>query len=106
MSGQKIWTLYEDDLMRSLFPDYAAIRRAIPHRTYFACRARARALGLVIKRPQFTARELSVIRRAYPSGERDEIMALLPGRNWPQVRDFANRKGITGFQSHSFRQGW
>ncbi|WP_028747966.1 hypothetical protein [Rhizobium mesoamericanum] len=94
MRGDKIWKTEEDDVVRSHYPDYAAIRRALPHRTYFACRNRARTLGIVKERPLYTTRELSIVRRLYPEGSKDDILSLLPGREWEAVKDFAKRHGI------------
>ena len=94
MSGQKVWNEAEDELLRSLFPDYKAIVKALPHRTYFACRTRARTLGLVVARPPFTAKELSLIRRLYPAADRDELLARLPGRDWGRITAFAQRHGV------------
>ena len=94
MSGKKVWSQEEDELFRSLFPDYAAITKALPHRTYFACRGHARKLGIVTARPPFTAKELSLIRRLYPAAEREELLLLLPGRKWEQIKSLANRHGV------------
>ena len=94
MSGQKIWSEDEDDQIRAHYPDYSAIAKALPHRTYSACRGRARNLGIVTKRPPFTIRELSIVRRHYPEGDREEVLALLPGRTWKQIADFAKRHRV------------
>jgi hypothetical protein len=94
MKGDKVWTAEEDEVVRTTFPDYQAIRRVLPHRTYFACRTRARTLELVTKRPPYTARELSVVRRLYPTAEREVLMPLMPGRTWDQIANLAKRHGI------------
>jgi hypothetical protein len=93
-NGLKVWSEEEDNKLRAHYPDYSAIASALPHRTYDACRARAREIGIVIRRPPFTARELSVIRRLYPSEERSEVLAALPGRDWVSVAKLASRHGI------------
>ena len=58
MDGKKIWTREEDDIVRFLFPDYQAMAKALPQRSYSGFRYRAKVMGLVQTRPQFTAREL------------------------------------------------
>jgi hypothetical protein len=94
MRGDKVWTVEEDEVVRSKYPDYAAIRKALPHRTYFACRARARTLRIVKERPPYTGKELSIVRRLYPKADREDILSSLPGRTWSQINDLANRNGI------------
>lgn len=94
-SGQKLWTADEDEIIRSLYPKYVEIMKRLPHRTYRACLTRARKLKVVDERPPYTMRELSVVRRLYPAGEREEILSLLPGRTWQQIGDLAGRHGIS-----------
>lgn len=38
---------WEDQIIRGKYPDYKAIGAALPHRTYWALRARAKALGII-----------------------------------------------------------
>ncbi|WP_150129938.1 SANT/Myb-like DNA-binding domain-containing protein [Sinorhizobium sp. RAC02] len=94
MSGDKLWSAVEDELIKRLYPNYVAILTELPHRTYSACRTRARTLGVVKERPPYTAKELSIVRRLYPAGDREKLLALLPGRTWDQVGDLAKRHGI------------
>lgn len=92
--GDKIWTTEEDEIVRFLFPSYPDIVGALPHRTLRACRTRARTLNLVTRRPPFTARELSLVRRLYPTAVREVLMPLMPGRTWDQIAKLATRNGI------------
>lgn len=94
MNGKKVWTNQEDDVVRSMFPNYKAICRALPHRSYSGIRYRAHVLDLVTRRRPFTARELSIIRRIYPTGDRQELEAQLPGRDWQAIAGVATRNGI------------
>jgi hypothetical protein len=94
MRGHKLWTSDEDEVVRSLFPDYRAMHEALPHRSYSGFRYKAKLLKLVKPRPQFTAKELSIVRRVYPNGTQKELLALLPGRAWPAIRKFAAHNGI------------
>ncbi len=94
MSGHKLWTPQEDEVITSLYPDYGAITKALPHRTYFTCRSRARKLGIVKQRKHFTAKELSIVRRHYPTATHEELLALLPGRNWAAIKYLARTHHI------------
>ncbi len=94
MDGKKVWTIEEDNIVRSLFPDYKAMLKELPHRSYSGFRYRAHVLDLVTRRPPFTAKELSTIRRFYPTAEREELLSLLPGRKWHAIASVAARNGI------------
>lgn len=50
--------------------------------------------GLVVPRPPFTARELSLVRRLCPTADRDELLKLMPGREWDHIKLLAKRNGI------------
>lgn len=101
MSGDKVWTPGEDEIVRSSFPDYKAMGKALPHRSYNGFKYRAKVLKLVTERPPFTARELSIIRRLYPVAEKDELLALLPGRSWRSTRTVAVRHGLRRLSSRT-----
>lgn len=92
--GLKVWSKDEDDVIRSCYPNYAAITEALPHRTLRACRGRARRLAVADTRPPFTAKELLIVRRLYPAGEQSQVLAALPGRDWTQIAKLANRHRI------------
>ncbi len=94
MSGQKVWSEAEDEIFRSLFPSYADIVKALPHRTYFSRVEGMQEHGLVVPRPPFTVRELSLVRRLCPTADRDELLKLMPGREWDHIKLLAKRNGI------------
>ena len=75
-------------------PELLCYNQGATHRTLAACKGRAKTLRVATPRPPLTARELSVVRRLYPAGERGELFAALPGRKWHQIADFARRHGI------------
>lgn len=92
--GHKLWTPAEDQIVRSLFPNYGALLKALPHRTYAGIRYRTMRLKLVKLRPGFTGKELSIIRRRFLQAGKDEIIALLPGHSWAAIIQFAARHGL------------
>lgn len=89
MCGQPLWTEKELDLLRKHHPDYKAAMRALKRRSYGGIRAKAQQLGLTIKRKSWTAREVSLLRRVYPTASHEEISELLPNRSWTQIKSAA-----------------
>lgn len=83
--GHRLWTEREDAVMRALYPDYRALRRRLPHRTYFSLRSRAVTLGIVHHRHVWTAAEASRLRRQFPHATRQELLAAFPSLRWQQI---------------------
>ncbi len=66
------WELWEEQLVRDLYPDYPAILRVLPHRTYWAVRSRARKLGVVTSREIWkasTVRSIEELSRTHTTSE-------------------------------------
>ena len=90
-NGLKLWCPDEDRLMREQFPNYPALMAALPGRTYYAIRARARTLGLVQCRPPWTSADISRLRRLYPTASREELLAAFPGREFESIKGKAHQ---------------
>ncbi len=91
-----LWVPNEDQLVRNLYPDYEALRRKLPHRTYPAIRYRAGALGLSKKRHIWTMAELGRLKKKYEAGvPKEAILAEFPHATWDQITGVA---GFHGFQ--------
>jgi hypothetical protein len=88
------WTEKEDEIVRRYAGDYAAMRQALPKRTYYALRQRARVLGLVPSRKTWTAGKIHRLRRYYPTASRCEIEKLFPGDTYEELRRVAKSYGI------------
>jgi hypothetical protein len=82
------WMPDEDGVIRDLCPDYHAIRRKLPHRTYHAIRFRAGALHLTKKRHKWTGAELNKLKKLYAGGcSREELLAAFPhATTWYQLK--------------------
>jgi len=93
LSGSKVWARHEDDLVRQLYPDYAALAERLPHRSYYAIRHRCRALNICTHKIPWTSRERAILRRMYPRSSHREILEALPNRDWAQIRSAAVRFG-------------
>lgn len=92
--GYWLWTKKEDDILRTLYPDYKALRRKLRRRTRYALKARAARLGVIRKNHVWLAVEVSRVRRMYPRATREELMAALPNLTMAQIRSKASDIGV------------
>lgn len=76
--GDRLWTPKEDQLCRSLYPDYLALTKALPRRTKSAIQSRCKNLGISKKVHVWTAKERSDFRRLYASADRAEVFKRFP----------------------------
>ena len=73
------WTSEEDDQVRALFPNYDAMKQALPHRTDAAVRCRAGVLSLKKKHHSWTGAELVRLKKLYEGGaSQKEILRAFP----------------------------
>jgi len=94
-SHLRVWTPPEDSTVRTIYPDYARLRRELPHRTYNALRGRARHCGVAKPRPQWTADEITRLRRLYPSKSHSELLEAFPGASLERIRFKARCIGVS-----------
>lgn len=73
------WENWEEELVERYHPDYRAVLKALPHRSYSAVRKRAQSLGLAPKRQRWTA---ATVRKALA------LHKIMPRRE--VVRHFEN----------------
>ncbi|WP_338531626.1 hypothetical protein [Nitratireductor thuwali] len=92
--GYLLWTQAEDELCRSLYPDYAALQKSLPGRSYNSIRSRCRELGIQRKLPAWTAAEQSKLRRMYKTAPRAELAAAFPTRPERSLATMARRIGV------------
>jgi hypothetical protein len=89
--GHMLWTKQEDEIIRRLYPNYKALRKALRRRTFKAIRVRASACGFTVKRHRWTAAEASRLRRLYPTASHEELLAAFPGVSLRQATAKANQ---------------
>lgn len=92
--GHSLWTDQERATVRRLYPDYTALQRALPHRTYYALRNAAQALGVVRRRHRWTASERAYLRRRYATADWSELLAAFPGLKRTTIRERATDFGF------------
>lgn len=88
-NGHLLWEPWEDAIVRTHYPDYRAMRRALRRRSYYALLSRARVLGVTRKVHVWLCAEESRLRRLYPQAERSEVLRAFPGMTWGQIRSKA-----------------
>jgi len=84
------WAKAEIEIVKKLFPNEKALRKALPHRTWIAIRSRAGLLGLRRKQLRWLACDLSGLRRMWTAGaSKQELCSALPRYDWEQIRSQA-----------------
>ena len=82
------WTEGEWQAIRDLYPDYAAIRKVLAHRSWKAIKSQMRNLGIATakhKAQMWTAAEVAKLRKLYPKVSLDELKAAFPNRTLRQI---------------------
>ncbi len=76
--GWPLWTEAETEICRSLYPDYKAMRKALPHRTQAALATRCQTLDIAKRRRIWTARSDALFRRLDRTASASELCAAFP----------------------------
>lgn len=92
--GHRLWTPEEDEICRKYGHDYSILGARLPHRTYKALRARCQRLGIRPKRKRISAKQLSTLRRLYPSATKAELLDAFPGYTLRELHDLASYYGL------------
>jgi hypothetical protein len=82
--------------VQQLYPDYQAILKVLPHRTFTAIRGFAKQYGIAAKRHVWTTTEVSRLRALYAqNASKAEILERFPGMTWHQILGQARFRGFT-----------
>lgn len=92
--GFLVWKNWEDDICRQIYPDYSALRKALPHRTQAALQKRCSALGIQRKVHRWTAKEISDLRRMYSSAGAHELRERFTRFSTREIRRKAQELGL------------
>jgi hypothetical protein len=93
-NGYPLWSSADDQTLRRTYPDYAAAKRELPHRTHEALKKRVQFLGIQKRIHSWTSADLSNLRRMYPAATRQELHATFPGLSFPAIMMAANQRHI------------
>lgn len=85
-NGYPLWTARELEILRSHYPDFKALKKALPHRTKNALKWRAQNIGISTHHHQWTGSEISRLRKLWMHGaSRDEIQHTFPTMEWSKI---------------------
>lgn len=93
-NGHPLWTGAEERRLTVGHPRYAAIMGKLPRRTRPAAYSKAGRLGIAKPSRPWDENEIPRLRKVYPTGTREQIMAAFPGRTAKAVAKAANTRGI------------
>jgi diadenosine tetraphosphatase ApaH/serine/threonine PP2A family protein phosphatase len=94
-NGYALWDAVEVGNLTGGYPDYNCVLLLNRRRTRVAHHAKAsRLLITKPKAPEWDENELPRLRRLYPSGKREDVLAAFPGRSWRAISAKANSRGI------------
>lgn len=88
------WTAAEDAVLSSHYPDYDAIIRRLPHRTFRAIKAHACVRGITKNKVFWTAKQVKQLEATYAHRTKAELLAAFPGADWDRITAKANRMGL------------
>lgn len=89
-----LWTVKEIETVRRLYPNFSAMRHALPRRTLNAIYLQAQRQGIGRKFHTWTASEVARLRRIYPTGTKSELAKAFPSLSWSQIKGGAVRRNI------------
>ncbi|RWD23040.1 hypothetical protein [Mesorhizobium sp.] len=92
--GYPLWRQEDDDVCRSLYPDYKALSAALPNRSMAALVTRCRRLKITRRLRIFTEEEERRFRKLYRSGTQQELCEAFPDVTLDRLRDRARRRGL------------
>lgn len=94
-NGHPLWEPWEVEPVIGRYPDYRSIFPVLDRRTHPAVYNKAGRLGITKSRPpSWSDNEILRLRKVYPNGTREEILAAFPGRTFAAVAKAANARGI------------
>ena len=88
------WTAPEDKTVCDHYPDYDQMRAALPHRTYFALRQRARHLGAASTRHTWTGRDMVKLKSMWLGATKAALLKAFPGRSFGAIKSAAKGAGL------------
>ena len=94
-NGHPLWQGWEVQPLVEMHPAYGSIFPLLDRRTHPAVYSKAGRLGIATKRPPpWDENEIPRLRKVYPCGTRDEILATFPGRSYVAIAKAANKRKI------------
>ncbi|MER9574925.1 hypothetical protein NKI78_04630 [Mesorhizobium sp. M0400] len=98
-NGGLIWGDAENLVCRKLYPDYQALRKALPHRTLQAIREHCRYIGIAATMEAWTCLEVSKLRKLYKAVSRKELLAEFPNRSAKSLMNKAQKLKLKRYRT-------
>ena len=96
----EVWTKEQEELMKENYP-YSTTEELLtifPERTAKSIKAKAERMGLekIIgkKMVYWSKDEVELLRKHYPSKDKEFFKSVLPNKKWTQIQQKASREGI------------
>lgn len=84
------WEPWEDEVIRSAYPDYRLMEQKLPHRNYRGLRYRAGRLKVVTVRHHWTPPERKRLRDAFRNdATNDDLLVMFPDMSFAQIKGMA-----------------
>lgn len=94
LSGATLWSEWEDQIVRTHYPDYIELCRVLKGRSHSAIKCRASHLDVANRNHTWTSPEITKLCRLYRSGAtRDVIENEFPWANWKNLANIARING-------------
>ncbi|GAB5428049.1 MAG: hypothetical protein Devi2KO_15080 [Devosia indica] len=94
-NGHPLWTPWEVGPVVELAPAYGLIFPMVERRTRPGVYSKAQRLGVARKAAlPWSENEILRLRKVYPRGTKEEVLAAFPGRSYSAVAKAANARGI------------
>ncbi|RUU07919.1 hypothetical protein EOD10_30320 [Mesorhizobium sp. M7A.T.Ca.TU.009.01.3.2] len=94
--GDKLWTDPEDQICRDSYPDYAAIQRALPHRSRAAIKTRCGKIGIrKIRTNQWTAKRDTLFRKLYRTATTKDLYQAFPEMDSEAIFDRGSEQRLS-----------
>jgi hypothetical protein len=86
-----VWKAEEDQVLNTHYPNYDAIRKALPTRTFLAIQSRVHALQIRRKLRMWTGADVVRLRKLYPIATMAQLLEAFPGRTHKAIRQYASQ---------------
>lgn len=107
------WTEEEIELLREKYSTSTKqeLLKLFPHRSWKSISGKAERMKLKkigkLKRNYWSDEEIKILRENYSNKPKEELLKLIPDKNWRQIQDKASEIGVRKYKEYSEpRQEW
>jgi len=104
--GDSLWTAAEEEILKAFYPNFSRMMEELPNRTYYAIRSHTQKIGVARKKKQWTAAEVSRLRRIFGRCTPTELINQFPdysrARIYSKARRLRIRRALPAFSCTGF----